>query len=45
VTVGIPLGIGVIVLSWIFTGIYILWSNKKYDQKISALKEKLGGQL
>jgi len=45
VTVGIPLGIGVIILSWIFTGIYIFWSNKKYDQKISALKEKLGGQL
>lgn len=44
VTVGIPIGIGVIVLSWILTGIYVAWSNKKYDQKVEAIKEKLGGE-
>lgn len=44
VTVGIPIGIGVIVVSWIFTGIYVAWSNKKYDQKVAEIKEKLGGE-
>jgi len=44
VTVGIPVGIGVIVISWILTGIYVAWSNKKYDQKVSEIKEKLGGE-
>jgi uncharacterized membrane protein (DUF485 family) len=44
VTVGIPIGIGVIVISWIFTGIYVSWSNKKYDQKVAEIKEKLGGE-
>ncbi|MGC8796770.1 DUF485 domain-containing protein [Thermodesulfovibrio sp. 3462-1] len=44
VTVGIPIGIGVIVISWIFTGIYVAWSNKKYDQKVAEIKEKLGGE-
>lgn len=44
VTVGIPIGIGVIVLSWILTGIYVAWSNKKYDQRVAEIKEKLGGE-
>lgn len=44
VTVGIPIGIGVIVLSWVLTGIYVLWSNKSYDERVSKMKEKLGGE-
>lgn len=44
VTVGIPIGIGVIVLSWILTGIYVIWANKKYDQRVAEIKEKLGGE-
>lgn len=44
VTVGIPLGIGVIVLSWVFTGIYVAWSNKVYDEKVSQIREKIGGE-
>src|SRR5690242_5515394 len=31
VTWGIPLGIGVILLSWVATGIYVTWANRKYD--------------
>lgn len=44
VTVGIPIGIGVIVLSWLLTGIYILWSNKVYDEKVSKIREQMGGE-
>jgi len=43
VTVGIPIGIGVIILTWLLTGIYVSWSNKKYDQKVSEIREKLVG--
>ncbi|SHK17782.1 DUF485 domain-containing protein [Thermocrinis minervae] len=39
---GIPLGIGVIVISWILTGVYVYWSNKVYDQKVQEIKKKLG---
>lgn len=42
ITVGIPIGIGVILFSWILTGIYVAWANKSYDRKVSELREKLG---
>ncbi len=45
VTVGIPVGIGVIVLSWVLTGIYVTWSNKIYDERVSRIREKIGGEL
>jgi len=41
VTLGIPLGIGVIFLSWIFTGIYMRWANSKYDDMVARVKTKL----
>lgn len=44
ITVGIPIGIGVIVLSWILTGLYVAWANKKYDEKVASLREKFGGE-
>lgn len=44
IPVGIPIGIGVIVLSWILTGLYVTWANKKYDEKVANLREKLGGE-
>ena len=42
VTLGLPIGIGVIVLSCVFTGIYVLWANRKYDPAVAAFKRKLG---
>jgi uncharacterized membrane protein (DUF485 family) len=39
---GIPLGIGVIVLSWIFTGVYVRWANARYDALVERVKSKLG---
>lgn len=42
-TVGIPIAIGTIILSWIFTGIYIWWANQKYDQMVKNVKDKFEG--
>jgi len=43
ITVGIPIAVATIVLSWIFTGIYIRWANTKYDVLVKKVKEKIGG--
>jgi uncharacterized membrane protein (DUF485 family) len=40
-TLGIPLGIGIIVLAWIFTGIYVRWANTKYDEMVARVKAKV----
>jgi len=42
-TVGIPIAVGTIFLSWIFTGIYILWANSRYDTMVKKIREKIGG--
>lgn len=43
ITVGLPIGVAVIVLSWIFVFIYARWANKTYDSMVDQLKEKIGG--
>ncbi|MFH1613209.1 MAG: DUF485 domain-containing protein [bacterium] len=42
ITIGIPIAISVIILSWILTGIYIFWANQKYDILVKNIKEKIG---
>ena len=42
-TIGIPIAVGTIVLSWVLTGIYIYWANSKYDAMVKKVKEKVGG--
>jgi uncharacterized membrane protein (DUF485 family) len=42
VTLGIPVGIGVILITCVFTGIYVKWANGKYDPAVTAFKRKLG---
>jgi uncharacterized membrane protein (DUF485 family) len=42
VTLGIPIGIGVIVLSCVFTGVYVWWANREYDPAVAAFKRKMG---
>ena len=39
VVVGIPYGIGVIVWSWLLTGIYVRWANTSYDALVAQVKE------
>ena len=41
-TLGVLLGVGVIVASWALTGIYVRWANDKYDSMVATLKEKAG---
>jgi uncharacterized membrane protein (DUF485 family) len=40
-TLGIPLGIAVIVLSWILTALYVSWANSVYDKEVKRLRELL----
>ena len=42
ITIGIPLAVGVIVLSWILTGVYVLWANNKYDAMVKGVRERMG---
>lgn len=42
-TIGIPIAIGTIVLSWVLTGVYIFWANSKYDVMVKNVKERVGG--
>ncbi|NPA16955.1 DUF485 domain-containing protein [Persephonella sp.] len=39
-TVGIPIGIGVIIAAWVLTGLYVYWANKNYDPMVKQLREK-----
>jgi uncharacterized membrane protein (DUF485 family) len=40
-TLGIPLGVAVIVLSWVLTAIYVGWANRVHDPEVRDLKRKL----
>ncbi|MFN8256656.1 MAG: DUF485 domain-containing protein [Bacteroidales bacterium] len=44
-TISIPIGIGIILLAWIMTGIYLYWANKKYDIQVENLKKTLKTNL
>jgi uncharacterized membrane protein (DUF485 family) len=40
-TIGIPIGIGVIVIAFILTGIYVVRANTKFDRLNNEIKEEL----
>jgi len=42
-TLGIPVGLGVIVFCWVLTGIYVRWANDKYDAMVARMKQKIEG--
>ena len=42
-TIGIPIAVGTILLSWVLTGVYIFWANSKYDSLVKKVKEKIEG--
>ena len=33
-TLGLPVGLGVIVVSWLLTGLYVRWANDAYDAAV-----------
>jgi uncharacterized membrane protein (DUF485 family) len=39
-TLGIPLGIGVILISWALTAFYVVWANRVHDVEVRRLKDK-----
>jgi uncharacterized membrane protein (DUF485 family) len=42
-TLGIPLGIAVIVLSWALTALYVVWANRSYDTEVDRLRSLTHG--
>lgn len=43
-TVGIPVGIAVIVIAFVLTGIYVKRANTEFDELTSAIKADLKGE-
>jgi uncharacterized membrane protein (DUF485 family) len=41
VTLGIPAGAAVIVVSWILTCLYVAWANREYDSEVRRLKDQV----
>lgn len=42
ITIGVPIAVGVIVISWLLTGVYIYWANNTYDKLVEKVKAKVG---
>lgn len=40
-TIGLPIGIGILVFAWLLTGVYTWWANKYYDRQVEQLKNKI----
>jgi len=40
-TIGIPIGIGIILFAWVLTGVYTLWANKIYDKSVRELRNQI----
>jgi uncharacterized membrane protein (DUF485 family) len=40
-TIGLPIGIGVIIFAWLLTGIYIRWANSSYDKSVRELRNQI----
>jgi uncharacterized membrane protein (DUF485 family) len=38
ISLGLPIGVGIIVSAWVLTGIYVSWANNVYDKKVKELK-------
>lgn len=41
ITIGLPIGIGIIIFAWILTGIYTRWANKDYDKSVRELRNEI----
>ena len=40
-TLGIPIGVGVILVAWVLTALYVWWANSYYDPAVDRLKRQL----
>jgi uncharacterized membrane protein (DUF485 family) len=41
ITLGLPIGIGIIIFAWILTGVYTRWANQKYDKSVRKLRNEI----
>lgn len=41
VTLGIPLGVGVVVGAWALTAAYVVWANRHHDAEARRLRDRL----
>jgi uncharacterized membrane protein (DUF485 family) len=40
-TLGIVLGVSVLVLAWVLTAAYVVWANRYYDPEVQRLRNRL----
>lgn len=40
-TIGLPIGIGIIVFAWLLTGVYTRWANSSYDKRVRSLRNQI----
>jgi uncharacterized membrane protein (DUF485 family) len=40
-TLGLPIGIGIIVFAWLLTGFYTNWANRYYDKSVRELRNDI----
>lgn len=40
-TIGLPIGIGIIVFAWLLTGLYTRWANQSYDKSVRELRDQI----
>jgi uncharacterized membrane protein (DUF485 family) len=40
-TLGIVLGVVVLVLAWVLTATYVVWANRHYDPEVQRLRDRL----
>jgi uncharacterized membrane protein (DUF485 family) len=41
-TLGIPVGVGVILVAWVLTASYVRWANKSHDPEVTRLRGEMG---
>ena len=40
-TLGLPIGMSIIVFAWLLTGIYTRWANRNYDKSVRELRNEI----
>ncbi len=40
-TLAIPVGVGVIVLAWVLTAMYVVWANGSHDSQVKKLRDEV----
>ena len=40
-TLGIVIGVAVLLFSWVLTAVYVVWANRQYDPEVDRLRARL----